>query len=215
MTRRPLDTPCTATTHGRESDYNSRGCRCPEARAAASASRVRRAERQATYGPVWIDGTGTARRLQALAAMSWHVTALAEHTGMNQDYISALRLGRPRVTQRIATVIAMTYQQLSRQDGGHPRTARVAARRGWLAPIDWLDVNIDDPNAEPDIDAYDDPDVYIDDIAVERACAGETITLTRLEKLAAAQILLRRGVGPQTIASQLHLAFHDVKSAAA
>lgn len=48
-------------------------------------------------------------------------------------------------------------------------------------------------------------DGEIDDIAVGRACRGEKVPLTRLERLAAVAILLDRRVTPNEISRRLHM----------
>ena len=213
-----LPGPCQAISHGRESDYNSRGCRCPEARALANSSRLRRKHRLKNAGPGYIAAHGAARRLQALACMGWDCVQIGEYIGSDHNHVSQVRrMQRDIVTKRMHDVVVLTYKNLATVRGPSKRAVADAARNGWAAPVDWWGLDIDDPNTQPgDIEPYVSSDDYVDEVAVERVIAGDTsITLTRPEKLAAAEILLRRGVPKRHIIELLHISARDFKTAAA
>lgn len=55
-----------------------------------------------------------------------------------------------------------------------------------------------------------DPD-YVDEIAVERACRGEPISLTRAERYAAIDKLRRRGVSARQISAMLGVSYRTVE----
>ncbi|MDP9799025.1 hypothetical protein J2S43_007537 [Catenuloplanes nepalensis] len=54
---------------------------------------------------------------------------------------------------------------------------------------------------------------YVDEIAVERACRGERVTLTRAERRAAVAALHDRGVTPTRIGRLLYMNDQQVRSA--
>ncbi|MFG2043143.1 hypothetical protein [Dactylosporangium sp. NPDC048998] len=54
-----------------------------------------------------------------------------------------------------------------------------------------------------------DPD-YVDEIAVDLACRGERVELTRVEFAAAVERLRGRAMTPTAIAKRLHVSYHAV-----
>lgn len=97
------------------------------------------------------DATGTARRLQALAALGWSPSELARRAGVNRSTIEHLIKGRVQRTA-LATVhdVADTYEKLSMSQGPAQAWRDTAAQRGWSPPLAWDDDTIDDPAATPD-----------------------------------------------------------------
>jgi len=99
-----------------------------------------------------IDGTGTARRVQALCCIGWTLTEQARHVGWLVSNYAGLTAGHP-VTARNARLVAGLYDQLSMTPApaGHPsaRARRFAAGKGWAPPLAWDDDTIDDPKARP------------------------------------------------------------------
>lgn len=65
--------------------------------------------------------------------------------------------------------------------------------------------------AEP-LDAEMDPDEYVDEIAVERACRGDTVRLTRAEIVAAVRRMYRAGHTPSAISRQLGVRYSAVRT---
>ncbi|MET7795735.1 hypothetical protein [Streptomyces decoyicus] len=106
-----------------------------------------------------IDATGTRRRLQALIAMGWTLTALAPHLGFHPRRFTDLLHG-DRVLASTARRIADGYRIVQTWDPaahGVPKRSitlsrKMAAREGWHGPLAW-DGNIDDPDAQPEQDA--------------------------------------------------------------
>uniref|UniRef100_UPI003F491853 hypothetical protein n=1 Tax=Pseudonocardia sp. CA-138482 TaxID=3240023 RepID=UPI003F491853 len=139
---------------GTASAYKNFICRCPDASEAARIDRKRnRTGRKPP--PHTIDGTGSARRLQALAAIGWPVVALAERLGAHPVHVRYIRCARTPVRVRTHEAILALYRELSEKPGPHSRSARHAARRGWAPPIAWDDDTIDDPAAAPQHQAPD------------------------------------------------------------
>lgn len=98
-----------------------------------------------------VDALGTRRRLQALIAIGWTQTELADRTGLLLSTVNAL------VNERWANVqhgthirVGRVFDELSGTPGRSARARTMAARRGWTAPLTWDDDTIDDPAATPD-----------------------------------------------------------------
>lgn len=108
--------------------------------------------------PGIVDATGTHRRLQALAAVGWPMSALAPHTGLAPATVSRL-LRQPRLYAATGDAVSRAYNRLWDQrpeDHGVTKAAAVRTRRwahghGWAPPAAWDDDRIDDPGAVPDI----------------------------------------------------------------
>jgi hypothetical protein len=117
---------------------------------------------------------GTQRRVRALAAHGHTLAAIGAASGVHPEWLA--RMSRadtpPRVTQRLAEGIAAAYDQLRDTDPPEDRqTTRrrsTSARRGWLPPQVWDD--IDDPAEDPL--AVDDPD-YLDPVLIDRIIDGD------------------------------------------
>jgi DNA-binding NarL/FixJ family response regulator len=134
--------------HRTASDYRY-GCRCPEAREAYRLYRKRGREGRGV--PQVINSLGTARRLQALAAIGWSCPDLAVELGYGSyaavSYLQ--RRDRPTVLRSIAERVAAVYDRLSMTPGASVRAVRTAARNGWAPPLAWDDDEIDLPQAKP------------------------------------------------------------------
>lgn len=187
---------------------------------AAAPKRIRPATAQAllavaTPGPAdlspgrVIDGTGTRRRLQALVALGWTQTALAERLGMELSNLGRLLAGG-RVTAGRATAVAALYDQLwTRQPPAGPgrdRARKRAAAQGWPGPLAWDDATIDDPAATPHPGGTEDVDEdLVDDVALAAVLDGHRLTLTGATLTAAVHALLDRGRSTVAVAEQLGL----------
>ncbi|MFJ4418233.1 hypothetical protein [Streptomyces sp. NPDC088925] len=101
-----------------------------------------------------VDGTGTRRRIQALAAMGWPFTALGGRLGVHPRRLSDLARA-DRVSAATAKRIADAYRTLHTLNPAQHGVGRqaitmarnFAARQNWHGPLAWDD--IDDPNATP------------------------------------------------------------------
>lgn len=107
-----------------------------------------------------ITSDGVARRLQALAALGWSRADLAARLDIHSP--GPLRrlfagTGRPDLYERVAEL----YERLADvtpPDTADARSARGdAAYRGWSTPAAWRGRLIDDPAAQPDHQAVQQP----------------------------------------------------------
>ena len=116
-----------------------------------------------TYEPAgWtiVDGTGTARRLQALMAIGWSGTRLAERLGVLRTNFTEILHGRRGVHHATAHAVRALYDELwdvappaatTFEQGAVTRTLRFAQQHGWVPPMAWDDETIDDPAARPSV----------------------------------------------------------------
>lgn len=157
-----------------------------------------------------VNGVGTRRRLQALSALGWSRTLLAEHLGVSTASLSRMLLSDGAV--RVSTVATCRdlYDQLWNvqppdltrlQRTSVTRTLKDAHARGWVLPQAWDDETIDDPAATPSGHAPGSLEFRTRDAvvaaAVDMARTGETLeaAATRIGKSAATleRTLLRAG----------------------
>jgi hypothetical protein len=110
-----------------------------------------------TATPGIVDATGTARRIQALAANGWPMKTLGPHIGVSPATVSRL-VAQERVFRTTAEAVTACYEKLaSEKPEAHgvavaaiERARRHAAREGWHDPQWWEDYGgIDDPTFDP------------------------------------------------------------------
>lgn len=103
----------------------------------------------------YIDGTGTYRRLRALAALGFPATHLAHRLGSRYGHLHLLAPST-YVRAGFARAVCRLYDELWLADpaqfGVRPSTITATRRRaeanGWPRPLEWDDDVIDDPAAE-------------------------------------------------------------------
>jgi hypothetical protein len=163
---------CGAQRHG---DYNAyrRGCRCDTAR-----------EDRRLYYKRWHEGrlkpgmvpsAGSVRRLQALAALGWNPTQLAERMGTNPENVQNMRRGRStEVTRMLHDRVAAVYDELQGTPGPSASTRSWAERFGWAPPLAWDDDTIDNAAARPNFGDRPDPRrrIDLDDLERFKAAGG-------------------------------------------
>ncbi|RZU31034.1 hypothetical protein BKA19_0678 [Blastococcus saxobsidens] len=159
-----------------------------------------------------IGATGTRRRLQALIAVGWPHDELA--TRLARSSASLRRsMQSASVTAQTAQHVNDLYEQLWNlrppQSTDDQRAAADAARafaaeRGWLPPLAWDDIDTDpDPQHHTEHAETDDD---LDEIAIERALAGDGVRLDHLtpaEQKEVVRRLTERGKSIRDIAQQL------------
>lgn len=165
------------TRHGTNGGYRA-GCRdqcCRDAHAAYRRSVWRKRYARRT-DRLYIDATGTIRRVRALMALGWRLTDI-EHalgrpaTTSGGTWVHNLIRGPMTEGRKVhidnARAIAAVYDQLCMTPGPSRKTAKLAVTRGWVAPLGWDDIDTD-----PEPARADDTSDY-DEAVVLRALAGE------------------------------------------
>lgn len=101
-----------------------------------------------------VDGAGTRRRLQALCALGWSISAQARRIGWEPTNLWVLAQGRPQVVARTARLVREAYNELSMTPAppgaSSTRARRMATAKGWLPPLAWDDDLIDLPDVDLD-----------------------------------------------------------------
>lgn len=153
--------------HDTNSAYRQ-GCRCPAAREAWRLYSKRR--REGRQQPLVVSSLGTARRLQALAAIGWSITELAVQCDYRKSMIGHLQTRRrPQILRATADRVAEVYERLSMRLGPScTRTRKRAARLGWAPPLAWDDIDSPTGRAAGAV-----MDLAADEVAVMRAVAGD------------------------------------------
>jgi hypothetical protein len=158
-----------------------------------------------------IDATGTRRRLQALITIGWAPQLLAAQLGRRPNSLTR-SITSPSVTARTAQDVAALYERRSNapppRSTGQQRATADAARtlavaQGWQPPLAWDDIDTD-PTPEPTPGTPPPDDV--DEIAIERALAGDGVgydNLTPAEQHEVIRHLTERGRSIRDIAAQL------------
>lgn len=98
--------------------------------------------------PRWLPALGTARRMQALAAIGWTVAQTGRDAGLTPSWCRELVTGRrPRVTRETAAAVDAVFRARCMTPGPSRHARSCAARNGWPPPLAWDD--IDDPGEKP------------------------------------------------------------------
>jgi hypothetical protein len=98
----------------------------------------------------YVDATGSARRLQALAINGWPSRNLAARLG-HKDPITIQHVANgktPTIRLRTKDAIRALFDELWDQPGPSKRTANIAKAKGWLPALAWDDDLIDRPEHE-------------------------------------------------------------------
>lgn len=202
---------CPASRHGDRTAARN-GCKCPQA---LRARRVYEAARQA--GRPWlvvdspVDGTGSRRRIRALYAMGHREPDLAARLGYRGRSIPWMHR-QQRISSRVAVRVRGLADELGMVAGPSHRLRARAASWGWVSMLAWEGVDIDDPNAKPELDAPEPAD-EVDEVAVERAVAGrlDASTLTPTELRLAVTRLQHRQVSTAESAARLGISQRRVQ----
>jgi hypothetical protein len=157
-----------------------------------------------------VDATGTRRRLQALIAIGWTHQALAAELRRSTTSLTRTMTSQS-VTARTARQVGDIYERIwdlqpqyeTDEELAAINAARaLAASHDWQPPMAWDDIDADPtPSVDPP-DATDE----LDEIAVERAVAGDGLRLEHLtlaEQNEVVRRLTERGKSIRDIADQL------------
>jgi hypothetical protein len=143
---------CTAARHGTRAAYDNDLCRCPDAREDYRVYRKRLREGRHNNGRT--SPVGTARRLQALAAIGWDAATIAARLGRSRDVIRQWRRARGTwIAGTDAAAVTRLYNQLEGTPGPNVRMRAFAASYGWAPPLLWDELDIDDPAVAPHDDS--------------------------------------------------------------
>lgn len=131
-----------------------------------------------------IDATGAHRRLQALVVMGWPAEELARRLAVHDLWL-VRTFRRQRVSFAVAARVRDLYDELwnARPElhGVCPAAAeeaRLWARvEGWGSPLAWDEETIDDPSAQPALDAEAPAPEADPETAAARWLAGESVIL--------------------------------------
>lgn len=122
-----------------------------------------------------VPALGSIRRVRALNAVGWSLSAIADRAGVSKQAIAS-SLARDVITARAARRIRDIYAELEMSQGPSQRTRRHAAAQGWAPPAVWDD--IDDPDEEPDPalwrEVHDGPGVLTQEALMDCAAWGLT-----------------------------------------
>lgn len=164
------------------------------------------------------------RKLQALACLGWGVKELNRimlGNGILPEGDSRVTMYRVRshditaLRVPLLTAINEIYLRLNMHqapsDRHHNGTRNAALRRGWVPPAAWDD--IDDPECRPDTRGTASRHrTDVDEIAIERACAGDLpagFKLTTAERRIIVSELRHRGIPDQEITRRTKIAQLD------
>lgn len=140
------------------------------------------------------------RMVQALAAIGWSLTDQARELGCIVQQVARIaHATQPTVTDRRAQAVRAMFERLCGTPGPSKRARTESVRRQWRPPLAWDD--IDDPDAGLARDEVDEAE--IDEVAVERALAGERLELTDAEVVVVLRMGAGRGLTVSALAAQL------------
>lgn len=116
----------------------------------------------------YVDAIGTIRRVKALIALGHALVDIARRAGIVRTALgNIINHGHERITARHARSVAAVYIRLAGIPGSSVRSRARAARLGWPSPIAW-GADIDDPNAQPEVETGTEPELGRDQLAALR-----------------------------------------------
>lgn len=188
--------------HGSWAGYNA-GCRSTCCREAARRYQGRRYHDARNGRPRMLDITGTRRRIRALMRIGWSAELIAQHAGVGKSWIQSLsgRATLKLVHRATRDRIARVYDELSGRPGPSREVVKHAIRLGYVSPLAWEYLDIDDPNAEPvGVDDGQWRPAGYDESRVERRINGDrTIRLHKGESAEVVRRMLADGISSAQI----------------
>lgn len=204
---------CPAMRHGTATAYQVDGCRCPDAKLAQHRYRKQLRHRHHRGDATTVSAIGIKRRLQALQVMGWPRPEIMRRLGVSDHgtWLTVVDNVRPQTLDRVRAV----YDELWDKPGPSAWTRSWALNRGYLPPMAWDDVLIDDPSCQPFTNVENATAVEGDDVAIDRFIAGDLDwkALTPQERIAAAVEMDRRGYTRKVIAERVHMRFSTLYAA--
>jgi hypothetical protein len=165
-------------------------------------------------GGAVIPSRGTHRRLQALVAIGWSQSKLADRLGMDRGNFGRM-MQRDSVTVRVHREVEALFDALwntrpphetHRDKIAYTRTLTYAKQHRWLPPLAWDDIDNDVEPPVPDAE-----DGAVDEMAVELAVAGESVRLSPAERRVAVTRLHGNLLSDSAIADRLRIADRTVQ----
>jgi hypothetical protein len=108
--------------------------------------------------PLRVDVVGTRRRVQALSRIGWSQREICRRLDRHPTMI-ATALSKGQITAATAYGVAQVYRTLSAVEGPSDSARSRAALAGWAPPLAWEDIDMDDPQARPNLTGYDEETV--------------------------------------------------------
>lgn len=171
--------------HGKTNGFHA-GCRESCCRAAIAKYEKATKYRRHT-GIAWaIPALGVQRRIQALMCLGWTSTDIANECGLgNRNGVLRVlhgQKGKPcrwverKTYRRFAEVYERLSMTLPDPTPPRARTKSIAARRGYMPPLAWDDIDTDlEPNARVEA-------VVVDEVKVQRVLGGRPQDCTPEER---------------------------------
>lgn len=148
-------------------------------------------------------GPGTYRRLQALVAIGWSQSRIAQELGILPTNIGHIIHGRTTPTAATVRAVHDLYdREWGHVQEGHDHRSRISVSRalnyamkhGWVSPLAWDDDTIDDPAAAPATIEQEEP-----------STRAETWARKANERIEDIEFLKEGGVPAHEIAARLGL----------
>lgn len=92
---------------------------------------------------------GVTRRLQALVAIGWDTTTIAQHLGWPTTLLTRTLNGTHTPPPGTRYVVNHLYDQLSMTVGPSEQARHHARTCGWPPPLAWDDEDLDKPDGKP------------------------------------------------------------------
>lgn len=145
--------------------------------------------------PLRVDVIGTRRRIQALSRIGWSQAEVCRRIDRHPTMLTTA-LCKNRITAATAFLVSEVYRELSTVEGPSGSARSKAALAGWAPPIAWEDVDIDDPDARPNVTGYDED-------VVQALVRGDRPDCAREDRVEASARLAERGLSRAEIAALL------------
>lgn len=149
---------------------------------------------------------GAERRAHALAALGHPMTWQAHQLGATLNCYR-LKLDKPRMRFDFWLLVAGLYDEFSHVPGSSGMSRAMARRKGWLAPLAWEGLDIDDPATDPELEG---DAGGVDEVAVDLACEGQPVALRTNERDAAIARLTVAGRSAVQIGALLRISSRTV-----
>lgn len=141
---------------------------------------------------------GCRRRIEGLGVLGFSFPVIGAEVGADSRLVWQWQKRR-WVTWATHERVRTAFDRMG-PDGGNTKIRNIAARRGWVHPLLWTD--IDDPfETTPTEDPSD--AVMPDPVAVERLIAGLPVSAAAVDKREAFSVLLSRGMTMSGAATQV------------